>query len=88
MDDIVEQQHYQNLHIIDEIKDDLHYHQVIDCQLLINVLMEDVLTINKEIELIYSRKKRIYTGIKCSRVVAILTVDARFFLEGKNGKPD
>ena len=26
--------------------------------------------------------------MKCSRVVAILTEDARFFRDGKNGKPD
>jgi hypothetical protein len=47
----VEQQHYQNLDIIDEIKDDLQHHQLIEDQLQLNGLMKDVLTEIKKDEL-------------------------------------
>jgi len=45
LDNNVEQQHYQNLDIIHEIKDDLLHHQLIENRWQLNELMKDVLTI-------------------------------------------
>jgi hypothetical protein len=49
LDNNVEQQHYQNLDIIHEIKDDLLHHQLIENQLQLNELMKDALTIMRRL---------------------------------------